>query len=152
MGIQQNINQLLGSATVATGLWAHSPGGRKYLETKQLKREIQQRQAAYDAMPEGPKGSTAQKAKDTFYERTRQLEEKLGQIAPLTESPSGGGETAAQREVSISQERSEEAEYEAKARKKAEEKDIQNIRHQEFLNKILSGTPSEYLLNNQGGK
>lgn len=151
MSIQSTINQGLGTVALGVGMWAHSPGGKKYLETKRLKKEIQQRQAAYDVMPEGPEGSTAQMAKDTFYERTRQLEEKLGQLAPSDKSLSGGEETAAQREVSIHEERAEEVKAEVKAQKEAEERDIQNIRHQEFLNKVLSGTPSEYILQQQKG-
>lgn len=36
--IQQSINQLLGQATIATGLWAHSPAGQDFAKRKSLER------------------------------------------------------------------------------------------------------------------
>ena len=151
MGIQSSVNQGLGTVAMGMGLWAHSPGGKKYLETKQLKRDIQKAYKEWEETPGGAPGTVGEEAENMLYDRMRNLETRYAEVSPNAPSLSGGGETALERSISIKEERTEEAEAEVRARKEAEERDIQNIRHQEFLNKVLSGTPSEYILQQQKG-
>lgn len=40
MSFQQNINQMLGNVTIGAGLWANSPGGRRFLEAKQINKDM----------------------------------------------------------------------------------------------------------------
>lgn len=155
MGIQSSVNQGLGTVAMGMGLWAHSPGGKKYLETKQLKREAELAAKKYEEAPEGTAGSDVQIAKDRLYDVAREREIAYSKVAPNAPSLSGNGETAAQRAVAIEEEiageQNTQLEAEKKARMEAEERDIKNIRTQEFMNKVLSGTPSEYILQQQKG-
>ena len=151
MGIQSSVNQGLGTVAMGMGLWAHSPGGKKYLETKQLKRDIQKAYKEWEKTPGGAPRTVGEEAETMLYDRMRNLETRYAEVSPNAPSLSGGGETALERSISIKEERTEEAAAEVRAQKEAEERDIQNIRHQEFLNKVLSGTPSEYILQQKGG-
>lgn len=148
MSIQQNINQMLGSTAVATGLWAHSPGGKKYLDTKQLKKNITDLTKQYNQT------DISFEEREALHNMIRESATKLTGISPTTKLPKESTEIIAGlgEEASAAETVSEALAEERKAKKSAEERDIKNIRTQEFMNKILSGTPSEYLLNNQGGK
>ena len=148
MGIQQNINQLLGSATVAAGLWAHSPGGKKYAETRQLKKNIENLTERYNQK------NISFEEQEALHNMIRESATKLSNTSPTTRLSKESTEIIAGlgEEASAAETISEALAEERRARVSAEKKDIKNIRHQEFMNKILSGTPSEYLLNNQGGK
>jgi hypothetical protein len=151
MGIQSSINQGLGTVAMGMGLWAHSPGGKKYLETKQLERDIKKAYKEWEETPGGAPGSVGEEAENVLYDRMRNLETRYAEVSPNAPSLSGGGETALERSISIKGERTEEAEAEKKAKEEAEQADIKNIRTQEFMNRVLSGTPSEYILQQQKG-
>lgn len=110
MSIQSNINQALGTASVLTGLWAHSPEGKKFLETKQLKKqgtELQKAQLKAEKQEES----------DALYEKLTEVEKRLASVNPTTKSISGDM-SAQQRALDI--------EFEEKESKAGEEKDLKS--------------------------
>jgi hypothetical protein len=166
MSIQSNVNQMLNTAAAGVSIIAHSPAGQKYLYDKEQKLKLQRAtelqtgkiEKLYEKYDEydndSPEGLYLQ-------DKIREEEQKLGEInpdAPSTANPKDSGKTALDRSLEIEYARAEEkgeavrnAEAERKAKEEAEQADIKNIRTQEFMNKILRGTPSEYILQQQKG-
>jgi hypothetical protein len=150
MSIQQSINQTLGSATIAAGLFAHSPAGQRYAATKQKQRDLEYLNKEYDryeaviAQKEAEarkKGLDPKKvaledreAQDVIQDRIRQGRIDLGELNPTAKDPFGTG-TALKGEL--------EAKGEMKEEKAGEERDAKSAA---LKKSILEGTPSEHLL------
>lgn len=147
MSIQQNINQMLGSVTIAAGLYAHSPAGQRYAATKQKQRDLEYLNKEYDryenviAQKEAEarkKGLDPKKvaledrsAQEAIQDRIRKGRIDLGELSPTAKDPFTKGGTALKGELEAKGEIADD---------KAEKE------RNEIRKSILEGTPSEHLL------
>lgn len=97
MSIQQAMNNMLFSAQVGAGLYAHSPAGKKQAEIRQLKADYEKTDKTYSDWGEPQEGE--EHVSDIIVKQQTERAERLAALDPTKENIARASEMRSQYET-----------------------------------------------------